>query len=119
MMPQLNIPRTHTLLFFLFSVAIYYFSARPTKMLKQTALIVSEVGGRVKATSDWPVHEPVHKQVQIRVTVAGLNSHDQKARDNGLFIKDALPAILGHDITGVVIAVGPDVAKFKTGDRIV
>ncbi|KAF2629857.1 GroES-like protein [Macroventuria anomochaeta] len=88
-------------------------------MLNQTALIVSEVGGRVKSTSDWPIPRPGHKQVQIRVTVAGLNPHDQKARDIGLFIKDSLPAILGHDITGVVADVGPGVTKFKTGDKIV
>jgi NADPH2:quinone reductase len=118
-MPRSRSPRNHTLLLFLATVAIYCFLARPIKMLKQTALIVSEVGGRVKPTSEWPVPQPGYKQVQIRVTVAGLNPHDQKARDTGLFIKDALPAILGNDITGVVTDVGPEVTKFKTGDRIV
>ncbi|USP82330.1 GroES-like protein [Curvularia clavata] len=88
-------------------------------MPNQTALVVSEIGGRVSAMTDWPIPKPGDKQVQIRVTVAGLNPHDQRARDNGLFIKDALPAILGHDITGVVTAVGSDVSKFKTGDRVV
>lgn len=53
------------------------------------------------------------------VTVAGLNPHDQKARDAGLFIKDNLPAILGNDVTGVVTLVGPCVTKFKVGDRVV
>jgi NADPH2:quinone reductase len=51
--------------------------------------------------------------------VAGLKSHDQKARDTSLFIKDAPPTILGHDITGVVTAVGHDLTKYKAGDRIV
>ncbi|KAH7398573.1 chaperonin 10-like protein [Pyrenochaeta sp. MPI-SDFR-AT-0127] len=88
-------------------------------MATQTALIVSKVGGRVESTSDWPVPQPGPKQVQIRVTVAGLNPHDQKARDRGLFIKDTLPAILAHDVTGVVTVVGPDVTKFKIGDKIV
>ncbi|KAF2851301.1 GroES-like protein [Plenodomus tracheiphilus IPT5] len=88
-------------------------------MPKQTALIVSEVGGRMKSTSDWPIPQPGHKQVQIRVTRGGLNPHDQKARDVGFIIKDNLPAILGHDVTGVVTEIGPGVTKYKTGDRIV
>ncbi|KAF3046159.1 hypothetical protein E8E12_011452 [Didymella heteroderae] len=88
-------------------------------MSTQTALIVSEVGGRVHATLDWPIPQPGPKQVQIRVTVAGLNPHDQKARDAGLFIKDNLPAVLANDVTGVVTVVGPGASKFKVGDRVV
>lgn len=88
-------------------------------MSKQAALIVSEIGGRVTATSDWPVPQPGDNQVQIRVTVAALNPHDQKSRDGGLFIKDLLPAILGNDVTGVVTSIGPGATKFKVGNRIV
>jgi len=88
-------------------------------MPTQTALIVSDIGGRVEQTSDWPIPQPGPQQVQIRVTVAGLNPHDQKSRDTGLFIKDALPAVLGNDITGVVTIIGPDVTKFNVGDKIV
>ncbi|TKX22635.1 dehydrogenase-like protein 3 [Elsinoe australis] len=62
---------------------------------------------------------PGPNEVQIRTTVAGLNPHDQKARDAGLFIADSLPAILGNDITGIITALGPDVTKYKPGDRIV
>ncbi|PSK33480.1 hypothetical protein B9Z65_7367 [Elsinoe australis] len=43
----------------------------------------------------------MRRKIQIRTTVAGLNPHDQKARDAGLFIADSLPAILGNDITGI------------------
>ncbi|KAH7123757.1 putative alcohol dehydrogenase [Dendryphion nanum] len=108
----------YSIIIFLATLAISYFLARPIEMPTQTALIVSEIGGRVNSTSEWPIPEPGPKQVQIRVTVAGLNPHDQKARDNGLFIKDHLPAILGHDIAGFVTAIGPDVTKFKIGDKI-
>ncbi|KNG51456.1 hypothetical protein TW65_01471 [Stemphylium lycopersici] len=90
-----------------------------TVMSKQTALLVTQVGGRVHAVSDWPVPQPGPKQVQIRVNVAGLNPHDQKARDTGLFIKDNLPAILGNDVTGVITVLGSEVTKYKVGDRIV
>jgi NADPH2:quinone reductase len=108
----------YTLLLLLTFVAICYCPQKPITMQKQTALIVSEVGGRVKLTSDWPVPQLRLKQIQIRVTVAGLNPHDQKARDAGLFIKDALPAVLGNDVTGIVTLIGTDVTKFKIGDRV-
>ena len=85
----------------------------------QTALIVSSIGGRITSTSSWPIPRPGPKQVQIRVTVAGLNPHDQKSRDAGLLIKDSLPAIIGNDITGVVTAVGEQVTRFSVGDRVV
>ncbi|KAF1929460.1 uncharacterized protein M421DRAFT_390364 [Didymella exigua CBS 183.55] len=66
-----------------------------------------------------PSHSQVPpKQVQTRVTVAGLNPHDQKVRDTGLFIGDNLPAIFVNDVTGVVTIVGPEVSKFKVGDRV-
>jgi NADPH2:quinone reductase len=52
------------------------------------------------------------------VTVAGLNPHDAKSRDIGLFIKDDLPAIVGHDVAGVVTVLGSGVSKFKVGDAV-
>ncbi|KAF2119477.1 putative alcohol dehydrogenase [Lophiotrema nucula] len=87
-------------------------------MPTQKALIVKEIGGRVVEVSDWPIAQPGPKQVQIRVTVAGLNPHDQKGRDGGLFIKDNLPAILGNDVAGVVTEVGSEVTKFKVGSEV-
>jgi NADPH2:quinone reductase len=116
-MPKVSALTSHFLLLFT-SITIFYFLRQSVRMSTQTALIVSEVGGRVHATSDWPIPQPGPKQVQLRVTVAGLNPHDQKSRDVGLFIKDNLPAILGNDITGIVSVVGPEVTKFNVGDRV-
>jgi NADPH2:quinone reductase len=110
---------TTQILVLLASIAIFHLIRQSVNMSTQTALIVSEVGGRIHTTSDWPIPQPGHNQVQIRVTVAGLNPHDQKARDVGLFIKDNLPAVLANDVTGVVTVVGPGTTKFKVGDRIV
>lgn len=87
-------------------------------MATQTALIVREVGGRLQTVSNWPIPLPEPQQVQLRVTIAGINPHDQKARDIGLFIKDFLPAVLAHDVAGIVTAVGSNVTKFKVGDRV-
>ncbi|KAH7002702.1 putative alcohol dehydrogenase [Macrophomina phaseolina] len=87
-------------------------------MSTQSALLVTAIGQPITSTTEWPVPEPGPSQVQIRVTVAALNPHDQKCRDTGLFIKDDLPAILANDVAGVVTAIGPNVTRFKLGDRI-
>lgn len=60
----------------------------------QKALVVTELGKPVKLIHDRPIPEPSPKQIQIKVKIAGINPHDQKARDNGLFIADNLPGIL-------------------------
>ncbi|KAI8632377.1 putative alcohol dehydrogenase [Xylariaceae sp. FL1651] len=85
----------------------------------QQALIVSELGKPVTLVSDWPVPEPGTNQVQVKVTVAGLNSHDEKARNWGLIIGKNLPAILTHDVVGKVTKLGQGVTNLAVGDRIV
>ncbi|KAL5358843.1 chaperonin 10-like protein [Aspergillus floccosus] len=84
----------------------------------QKALIVTEVGKPLTLTTHWPVPQPGAKQVQIRVIVAGPNPHDQKARDTGLFIAENLPAVLGKDVVGQIVAVGSGVTGFSVGDKV-
>lgn len=85
----------------------------------QKALLVTELGKPVVLVTDRPVPQPGPSQVQIRVTVAGANPHDQKARDTGLFIAESLPAILTNDVVGKILALGRDVTRFSIGDRVV
>ncbi|KAL2830214.1 putative alcohol dehydrogenase [Aspergillus cavernicola] len=98
----------------------------------QKALIVSEIGKPVTLVSDWPIPEPSTDQVQVKVTVAGINAHDAKSRDWGLFIlldlspatkqdpgATDLPSVLTHDVVGRVTKLGPGVTDLAVGDRIV
>jgi NADPH:quinone reductase len=85
----------------------------------QKALVVTEVGKPVSLTTDRAVGQPGPNQVLIRVHVAGPNPHDQKARDAGLFIAQSLPAVLGNDVAGEVVSLGPEVTKYTLGDIIV
>ncbi|KIV84513.1 hypothetical protein PV11_00288 [Exophiala sideris] len=85
----------------------------------QKALLVTELGKPLIFVTDHPVPQPGPGQVLIRVTVAGPNPHDQKARDTGLFIADSLPAILTNDVVGEVVALGSGVTKYSPGDHIV
>ncbi|KAF2736499.1 putative alcohol dehydrogenase [Polyplosphaeria fusca] len=87
-------------------------------MASQTALVVTKIGEPVTSVSNWPVPQPGHKQIQIRIKVVGLNPHDQKGRDRGLFIADNLPAVLGNDGVGVVTALGEDASRFNIGDVV-
>lgn len=85
----------------------------------QKALIVTELGKPVTLVNDWPVPQPGPGQVQIKVIVAGINPHDHKARDDGLFVKDALPAVLANDVVGEVTALGQGGAtKYSPGDHV-
>lgn len=85
----------------------------------QRALLVTEIGKPLTLTTDWPIPLPDPHQIQVSVTVAGLNPHDQKCRDRGLLIADNLPAVLANDVVGRVIGVGSDVSHFRIGDRVV
>ncbi|RDW58744.1 hypothetical protein BP6252_13220 [Coleophoma cylindrospora] len=84
----------------------------------QKALVVTEVGKPLQLVTDRPVPQPGPNQVLLKVTVAGLNPHDEKARDAGLFIANNLPAVLANDVVGVVEALGPQVSKYQLGDRV-
>jgi NADPH:quinone reductase len=92
-------------------------------MSTQKALVVTALNEPVSLVTDRPVPLPGPRQVQVRVTVAGLNPHDAKARDYGLFIANSLPAVLTNDVVGVVTKLGEDVpstmADVKVGDRVV
>ncbi|MGE4240850.1 NADP-dependent oxidoreductase [Ramlibacter sp.] len=58
--------------------------------------------------------------VLVQVHAAGLNQLDAKIRDGEfkLILPYRMPLILGHDVAGVVVAVGPRVRQFKAGDEV-
>lgn len=59
-------------------------------------------------------------QVMVKVAAAGLNPVDAYVRQGFLskYVPLALPAIIGLDGAGTIIAVGEGVAGFKLGDRV-
>ncbi|AQT50258.1 MULTISPECIES: NADP-dependent oxidoreductase [Burkholderia cepacia complex] len=58
--------------------------------------------------------------VLIQVHAASLNVLDSKIRDGEfkLILPYRLPLILGNDVAGVVVKVGPRVQRFKIGDEV-
>ena len=59
-------------------------------------------------------------EVLVQVHAAGVNLLDSKVR-NGEFkiiLPYRLPLILGHDVAGAVVKVGPRVRQFRLGDEV-
>ena len=84
------------------------------------AVILSRAGGPdALDLADLPDPPPPPKgHILVRLRAAGVNPVDYKLRKGGTFFPDRLPAILGCDGAGTVEACGPDVHRFRPGDRV-
>jgi NADPH:quinone reductase-like Zn-dependent oxidoreductase len=83
------------------------------------AIVYSEAGGSdVLRLVDRPEPTPGSGQVRVRIHVSGVNPTDWKARATGGFGQWGDPPILGHDVSGVVEAVGPGASLFQPGDEV-
>ncbi len=85
------------------------------------AFIVDRYGKkRALRLVDIPRPELRDEEVLVEVHAAGVNPLDCKIRDGEfkLILPYRLPLILGHDVAGVVVKVGPRVRQFKPGDEV-
>src|SRR6476620_9256269 len=84
------------------------------------ALIVDRYGRGSGRLGEMPEPELREDDVLVQVHAAGVNQLDSKIRDGEfkLILPYRLPLILGHDVAGVVVEVGPRVRQFKAGDEI-
>ena len=75
---------------------------------------------RALRLADMPNPELRDDEVLVEVHAAGVNLLDSKIRDGEfkLILPYHLPLILGHDVAGVVVKVGPRVLQFKLGDEV-
>ncbi|PKO88872.1 MAG: NADPH:quinone oxidoreductase [Betaproteobacteria bacterium HGW-Betaproteobacteria-12] len=69
---------------------------------------------------DMPAPELRDDEVLVQVHAAGVNLLDSKIKSGEfkLILPYRLPLILGHDVAGVVVRVGPRVRQFKRGDEV-
>lgn len=75
---------------------------------------VLQEGGRF-AVTEIPTPEPSGNQVLIRVSHCGICGSDLHALRAGSL---TVGAVLGHEIAGVVEALGPKVRGLEVGDRV-
>ena len=77
-------------------------------------------GPDVMRLEDFDLAAPVADEVAVQVKFAAVNPIDWKMRDGVMKIVTgkAFPRGMGMDLSGTVIAVGPDVTRFKVGDAV-
>jgi NADPH:quinone reductase-like Zn-dependent oxidoreductase len=69
---------------------------------------------------DVPEPKPGPNEIQVRMAGASINPIDWKTRSGATraYMPLELPAILGRDASGEVVAVGPGVTAFRVGARV-
>ena len=83
------------------------------------AVVLREHGADgLRYETDFPDPVPGVGDVVLRVRAAALNYHDVFTRRGMPGIRIAMPAIMGLDVAGEIAAVGPGVAGWKVGDRV-
>lgn len=75
---------------------------------------------RALQLADVPEPELRDDEVLVQVHAAAVNLLDAMIRDGTfkLLLPYRMPLILGHDVAGVVVKVGPRVQRFKAGDEV-
>ncbi len=78
--------------------------------------------GRTVGLRMGEIPEPEMREddVLVEVHAAGVNVLDSKIRNGEfkLLLPYRLPLVLGNDVAGVVVRVGPKVRRFKPGDEV-
>ncbi|MFC4928497.1 MULTISPECIES: NADP-dependent oxidoreductase [Delftia] len=83
-------------------------------------ILESHGASRALQLAEVPEPQLRDDEVLVQVHAAGVNQLDSKIRDGQFkpILPYRLPLILGHDVAGVVVKVGPRVRQFKPGDEV-
>ena len=84
------------------------------KVIHATTLSIDSI-----TLGDAPKPEPRRGDLLIKVSAASLNYRDYAVLSAGHVANLPLPFVPLSDACGLVEAVGPDVTRFKSGDRVV
>ncbi|HEV3060978.1 MAG TPA: zinc-binding dehydrogenase [Vicinamibacterales bacterium] len=79
------------------------------------ALVVNALG-RGFDLEDVQIATPMGREVLVDVQASGLCHTDLLFAMHDIV---PTPAVLGHEVAGIVAEVGPDVAQFRVGDHVV
>jgi NADPH:quinone reductase-like Zn-dependent oxidoreductase len=84
------------------------------------ALLLRKHGtlGDLEVVTDYPRPQAIEGHVVIRVRASSFNYHDVFTVKGMPGIKVPFPVIIGLDMAGEIAEVGPGVAKWKAGDRV-
>jgi S-(hydroxymethyl)glutathione dehydrogenase/alcohol dehydrogenase len=79
------------------------------------ALVVNTLG-RGFDFEDVDIAAPMGREVLVNVQASGLCHTDLLFATHDIV---PMPAVLGHEVAGIVAEVGPDVAQLRVGDHVV
>ncbi len=83
------------------------------------AMVVRSPGGpEALVLEDIPPPPLRRNDVRIRVEACGVCFHDVVTRNGVLKRGVQMPLIPGHEVSGIVEIVGPEVRDFRPGDRV-
>ena len=84
------------------------------------AAVITEHGGpgSIQYKTDFPDPTPAADEVLVRVRACTLNYHDIFTRRGMPGIKVPMPAIMGLDFAGDIVALGAGVRDWKVGERV-
>jgi NADPH2:quinone reductase len=83
------------------------------------AIVVNEYGPpEVMKVEEAEIPQPTGSQILVQIHAAGVNPVDTYLRSGIHAHAPNLPYTPGKDGAGVVQSIGPDVGKFKVGDRV-
>lgn len=114
-----------------YSIALRFFAAAATVTLACTHVhacpeipatmravqLVAHGGPEKLVIGNMPVPAPAAGEVLVRISAASVNPVDWKIRvSEGLKLK--FPVVQGADASGVVVALGKGVSRFKCGDAV-
>src|ERR671937_1232268 len=84
------------------------------------ALVLHHHGGlaNLEVVTQYPVPSATEGHVVIRVGASSFNYHDVFTVRGMPGIKVPLPVIIGLDMSGEIVEIGPGVDGWKPGDRV-
>ncbi len=85
-------------------------------MAKMRAVQVSSPGGPLELV-EREIPQPASGQVRIKVQACGICHSDSFVKE-GEWPGIQYPRIPGHEVIGIVDAIGPDVKQWKVGQRV-
>lgn len=85
-------------------------------MAKMRAVQVTRPGGPFEMV-ERDIPQPDRRQVRVKVQACGL-CHSDVLTKEGQWPGIKYPRIPGHEIAGVIDAIGPDVPRWKPGQRV-
>lgn len=90
--------------------------ARPNSGVVRAYGFVRVGGPEHERFLDVPAPEPGPGELLVRVRAAGVNPGDWRVREGGY--GTVPPAVLGREVSGVVIGLGPATTGFEVGDEV-